>query len=727
MARSYLLFTLQSQLYSDFYCQGFAQATQHNIAPESAGRTPFIEALTAANAGSGYWTTGTVVRASEDLDILVQKQGLNLWVRPEECLTTGNGPLVPGTAVRLRFPKEFLVLSPGFYMAFGNEELVHEEGQTIVRWYWNLTAKGAVHFLRRATLILNQMPVPYKLKVLNDPTRLTRCDAIVLYIRKTDFDAVAYRLAEIYHEVAKDVKPGIPVFTKHLATGVSMAEDPGKGESFGLHRCGLLSEGIIRAHEEGKKSVGERLEAVEDNFSKQGIHLDEPFLNPGSRDDYHFPLSTAWQHRRTRASNGAQQEIDAKHFLQTAFEIGNRLAREAVWYEERCNWLGVEPEGHVLGSGKTRMVCRALGPELYSGTGGVALFLAELHKVTGSRAARDTALGAVRQALSNLDAVPPLIRFGLYTGWSGIAFASARVGMLLGEEELLDCARQLLQRLTRENQEGGEFDLLSGMAGAIPALILLRDLLDEESLLDTAVKLGDALLHGADKSQLGYSWRSTTFQDQPNLTGFSHGAAGIGYALLELFNTTGHPSYRHAAEQAFSYERHLFNGEAGNWPDLRMERGRSRDPQSPAAFATAWCHGAPGITLSRLRAYHILKDERYKAEALAALRTTYEAVETSLYAQTGTYCLCHGLAGNADILLHSFHALGEAQAKAATLARQVTSAGIERYMRPGYEWPCGPGGETPSLMVGLAGIGYFYLRMYDSTLPSILILQRESF
>jgi lantibiotic modifying enzyme len=33
------------------------------------------------------------------------------------------------------------------------------------------------------------------------------------------------------------------------------------------------------------------------------------------------------------------------------------------------------------------------------------------------------------------------------------------------------------------------------------------------------------------------------------------------------------------------------------------------------------------------------------------------------------------------------------------------------------------GGETPNLMLGLAGIGYFYLRLYDPVkYPSVLII-----
>ena len=34
---------------------------------------------------------------------------------------------------------------------------------------------------------------------------------------------------------------------------------------------------------------------------------------------------------------------------------------------------------------------------------------------------------------------------------------------------------------------------------------------------------------------------------------------------------------------------------------------------------------------------------------------------------------------------------------------------------------------TPDLMLGLAGIGYFYLRLHDPTIPSILLVESENF
>jgi lantibiotic biosynthesis protein len=406
--------------------------------------------------------------------------------------------------------------------------------------------------------------------------------------------------------------------------------------------------------------------------------------------------------------------------------IGRRLSQEAVWHEDRCNWLGAEPAEQDRVSGQAGMRYAALGPELYSGTSGLALFLAELHAATGDDAVRRTALGATRQALANADIVPPPDRLGLYAGWIGIALAAARVGTVLGEEELLVDAAQLLQRFAGEHHSGHEFDLIYGYAGAIAALVVLRDILEDASLLDFAEQLGVELLKTADKTDAGYSWKSVAFPKQRNLTGFSHGTAGVGYALLKLFATTGDSRYCKAAEQAFRYDRYWFDSAAGNWPDFREVPGRVRRGKHPLSFATFWCHGAPGIALSRLRAYEILHDERCKDEAIAALKTTREMVGATLRSGIGNYSLCHGLAGNAEVLLYGRKVLGWEWADGHAVACEVANAGIETYAERGLSWPCGTGGETPSLMLGLAGIGHFYLRLRDQAMPSPLILQRAN-
>jgi lantibiotic modifying enzyme len=368
------------------------------------------------------------------------------------------------------------------------------------------------------------------------------------------------------------------------------------------------------------------------------------------------------------------------------------------------------------------------------------LFLAELHAATGAADARRTCLGALRQALSCAEAVPPRSRLSLYIGWIGVALAAGRAGAVLDEGTLVERAGGLLRRLRRAagaDEAGGEVDLLGGCAGAIVGLLSLRGVLHDPGLLEWAVRLGEHLLRTAERSDAGYSWRSPRLPDQRNLAGLSHGTAGIGHALLELSVAAADTRFRDAAEQAFRYERAWFDPAEENWPDFREQwsgpyRPRSgparRRPEGPLAFSTLWCHGAPGIALSRLNASRLLGDATCRAEALAALRTTGSAVERALQSAVWNYSLCHGLAGNAEVLMDGHRLLGPAAEGAAALALRVAHAGIERYGAAGRPWPCGTVvGETPGLLLGLAGIGYFYLRLQDPLVPSVLLPRGDGF
>jgi class II lanthipeptide synthase len=293
-ARAYLRYQLRLQFYRDFYLHGCAQPARPDAAGFSlSGLTPFIEALSAANSGTGYWEEGWEVRAIAEGKVVAQRDGLTLWVQPEECLVPEGVRLGPGTPVGLRFPKEFLGLSPGYYMARSNKPLRRDDPATRARFFCNLTAEGAALFIRQSTALLNQAGLPFQLKVLGDPDRYTRCDAAVVYCLRADYPTAVAILVRVYAACSSHVKPSIPAFTLPLAPGLALAEDPVEEESFGLHRCGLLADGLIRAYELGRESVQERLRAVADHFADAGIDLDTPYLNPGSRDDYRIERQQA--------------------------------------------------------------------------------------------------------------------------------------------------------------------------------------------------------------------------------------------------------------------------------------------------------------------------------------------------------------------------------------------------------------------------------------------------
>jgi lantibiotic modifying enzyme len=249
-------------------------------------------------------------------------------------------------------------------------------------------------------------------------------------------------------------------------------------------------------------------------------------------------------------------------------------------------------------------------------------------------------------------------------------------------------------------------DLISGSAGAIAVLLNLHARAPSPPLLEAAVRHADLLLEEAARSDHGWSWK--TIPASRNLTGFSHGASGIAWALLEVHRASGEDRFQEAALQAFRYEQCCFDQAEHNWPDFRGEQ---------PSYPVFWCHGAAGIALSRLRAWQILGHPNLLSEARAGLQT----VEQHSASLTG-FSLCHGRAGNADVLIHASQVLGEESW--LKTAQAIAEEGLERFERRRVPWPCGlpDANETPDLMLGLAGIGHFFLRLADpARIPSVLL------
>jgi type 2 lantibiotic biosynthesis protein LanM len=407
-------------------------------------------------------------------------------------------------------------------------------------------------------------------------------------------------------------------------------------------------------------------------------------------------------------------------FLETAAALGRRLCRDALWAGERCNWLGDSME---FTDNAWSVVHRALGPDLYGGTSGIALFLARLHRLTGERLFQITAEGAMAHAGARARDIASTGRMGFYSGWTGIAYAMAELGDAFNNDEFHERGFALVFEAARDAAENPGLDVVGGSAGAIPALISLHRRYSRDGVLPLAVKLGEHLLATARHDDVGWSWNTLDGQTERDLTGFSHGAAGIGWALLELYAETSNATFRDAAERGFAYERQWFSNEHENWPDFRTIASPAPGG-GQSNFSIAWCHGAPGIGLSRLRAYEILGSEDLKREAEAAIRTTTKVLAYPGYGLQSDFTLCHGRSGNAELLIYAAEVLRDdaSRASSETLGRQ----GVEYFGRNNLPWPCGVpgGGETPNLMLGLAGIGYFYLRLYDpAAVPSILMVR----
>lgn len=439
--------------------------------------------------------------------------------------------------------------------------------------------------------------------------------------------------------------------------------------------------------------------------------------------------------RQHRLSDG-----QALPHLEVAYQIACRLRDRAHWHGQQCQWTVVVPDFTKPGIGHWKH--EVSPPSLYQGTAGIGLFLAEV----GTRCQDSTILRAAQGALRHAVAARAQLApdaIGLYTGHTGIALALARAALVTRDAEVLAAAHDLVPALLRAPGSHMLRDVMAGGAGAIPAFLELATLLEAPALRQRAVDIGAAILDAAYRGPHGWSWSTGSLTTEEHLLGYSHGAAGYGAALLELFAATRQVAFLHGAEQAFAYEQHHYDVIEGNWPDFRyhaltdeLSRPGGRDglpararsgwspPPNPRSYMATWCHGAPGVALTRLRAYELLGQAYYRDQAEAAVRTT----ERTLKQEDWNYSLCHGLGGNADVLIEAARTL--ATPDYADIASGVLTRGCERYEGGARAWSCGTSGgrSDPSLMVGEAGIGYTCLRLADATVRSVLIVtppQRE--
>jgi lantibiotic modifying enzyme len=429
----------------------------------------------------------------------------------------------------------------------------------------------------------------------------------------------------------------------------------------------------------------------------------------------------------------AQQPAVPEPFLAEAVAIGRTLCREAVWDADGrvCNWMGRSYRGITPTDGPIAPRSAALGPELYGGLSGVAWFLAQVGSATGDPDFRRTSLAAVACALRQLERSPRPAEspISYYSGLLGMAFALERVAALTGEATLVERVDELLAQVAAGATAPHVLDVIGGNAGAIPALLALARSPARTGAGALVERLGEELLATSIRQGPVWTWEAEKVAGPEAgtvpLAGLAHGAAGLAVALFELYAATGRPEFRDGGRGAFAYEDGLFDAAAGNWRDPRP---LAPEDMRTNPFPVAWCHGAPGIALARMRAAALDPEsaDRYLSTARIALATTRAGLDNVLTRERHDATLCHGAGGLSEVVWTGAQWLGDDAL--AEAARSAAQALIGKYAAD-RSWPSGlaPGGPNPSLMVGTAGIGMHFLRLHaPETVPPLLIVTGSS-
>jgi hypothetical protein len=286
-----LISELTGQFYQHCFSNRFTSQIARSELPRPESDAEWVETLSRANQSRERWEDGWQVLHSMPNGQLVAKRGATMrMLAPGEFVNlSGSGMvLAPGTPVRVYVPRESRTMQPGYYFVFGETLPDSSDELSVVRFYWNISAKGVVDLLRLLSGELNRWQVPFRFKTGSSPAMLTRRDSAVLYVPR-HYAHFTFELAsEIHQHVRPLLRDDVPLFTLGLAPGLAFAEDPGTQESFGMSRCRILAHGIWVAYQKSVEHPDERVTIVEQHFHSEGISLEWPWLNAGSANEFAF-------------------------------------------------------------------------------------------------------------------------------------------------------------------------------------------------------------------------------------------------------------------------------------------------------------------------------------------------------------------------------------------------------------------------------------------------------
>ncbi|MGQ0839437.1 type 2 lanthipeptide synthetase LanM family protein [Actinokineospora sp.] len=370
-------------------------------------------------------------------------------------------------------------------------------------------------------------------------------------------------------------------------------------------------------------------------------------------------------------------EADPDRFLSLACGIADDIAARAAHDDTRANWTGMEPLDDRF------WTVLPMGAGLATGYCGVALFLAQLGKLTGVTRYLDLAAKAVRPVSGLVDrfaAEPELAQAagcGGFAGIGGIAYALARLTNLLDDADIRACLATTV-RASALADDPAALSVNDGSAGGLAAMLAVH----AETGLPEAAALAATLADRVAEAEL----------PAPAFDSFLHGPAGIGWALLRYAADTG--SSRHAAAATAIL--------AGA-PSVAAEGNHGIDQ--------GWCSGLAGVAAAW--SHPLVSHADRRAAGMAATLAAAAPLRDS--------SLCHGELG-VLLGLSAVAKAGHETAAVALARRSGRLLGTLDNHGPRCGTPSGV--RTPGLLAGLAGIGYGLLHLgFAEDVPSVLLLE----
>jgi lantibiotic modifying enzyme len=362
--------------------------------------------------------------------------------------------------------------------------------------------------------------------------------------------------------------------------------------------------------------------------------------------------------------------------------------------------------------------------DLYSGTAGVLLGCAEaaaagLGTAQVSAGARARLLYLARHGRD----VATMPDDGLFSGWAGVAVALRAWSRGAGDAAAASAAAQVTSQIAARilPAPAGRSrctDVISGDAGIL--LTLIAD--DSGIAVQAAHVLAGQLAARAEPDPDGLHWRMADGWEYL-MPGFSHGTAGVAYALAAAGRALGRRDLVDVASRGAGALLAVGHHPSGWAVPLAI-------PPRPGGPAVnyGWCHGPVGTVRLFVLLNEIDPQSRWRHAIDACLQALRDSrLPARLYpGYWDNLARCCGTAGVGQLMLDRYQATGDTALLdwAGTLAADVTDRALStprgvtwsntEHTRTPPELP-----PEPGFMQGAAGIAGWLARLHAiRTLPA---------
>lgn len=326
---------------------------------------------------------------------------------------------------------------------------------------------------------------------------------------------------------------------------------------------------------------------------------------------------------------------------------------------------------------------------LYCGTLGTAFLLFKVYQVTKNT----NDLAVCSQIVKDCDSASRHSRDVTFLcGRAGVCALGAVVAKYMGDDQLVFYYVSQFKeiKLTKDLPD----ELLYGRAGYVWAFLFINKHIGKgtipstysSAVINEIIKSGRKL-GGKGRSPLMYEWYGEMYW------GAAHGLAGIMHVLMDF---ELEPNDLADVKATLKYMvKNRFP--SGNYP--ASEEDRRRD------VLVHWCHGAPGIALTLVKAAEVFGDEEFLNAAVDAAEVVWNR---GLLKRVG---MCHGISGNAYVFLSLYRFTGNAEYlyRAKAFACYLLDRAHKLIAKGEMH-----GGDSPySLFEGIAGMAYLFLDVTD--------------